>query len=95
MSEPNAPWYKSAVLRGIALIVISRILARFHIEIPGVAAGDVVDTLLDLATLGGAAYAAWARVKHPLPNLTTTQAKADAANAAPPVPPVSKTESPA
>jgi hypothetical protein len=73
------PWYKSGVLRGVAIVVVTRILARFHIQIPGVDAGDIVDTLLDLGTLAGAAYAAYSRTTKPNLPIVATQAKADAA----------------
>ena len=75
------PWYKSNVLRGVALVVVTRILARFHIQIPGVDAGEIVDTLMDLGTLAGAALAAYARVKSPNLPIVASQAKADAAAA--------------
>lgn len=82
------PWYKSGVLRGVAVVVVTRILARFHVSIPGVDAGDIVDTLLDLGTLAGAAYAAYSRTTKPNLPIVATQAKADAAAvvAASPVP---------
>jgi hypothetical protein len=73
------PWYKSQVLRGVAIVVVTRILARFHIQIPGVDAGEIVDTALDLATLGGAALVAYGRVSKPNLPIVATQAKADAA----------------
>lgn len=85
------PWYKSQVLRGVAVVVVTRILARFHIEIPGVGAGDVVDTLLDLASLAGAAYAAYGRVSSPNLPIVATQAKADAAAVVAATAPISPT----
>jgi len=73
------PWYKSQVLRGVAIVVVTRIAARFHIQIPGVDAGEVVDTLMDLGTLAGAALVAYGRVSKPNLPIVATQAKADAA----------------
>lgn len=81
MTPDNIPWYKSNVLRGIAVSLIAGILARFHITAQFAPnAGAIVDTGLDLITLGSAAFAAYSRVKHPLPAITSTQAKADIAN---------------
>jgi hypothetical protein len=88
------PWYKSQVLRGVAIVVVTRILARFHIQIPGVDAGDIVDTLMDLGTLAGAALVAYGRVSKPNLPIVASQAKADAAAVvaavSPPASPVSQ-----
>lgn len=79
----NIPWYKSHVLRGIAVSVFAQILNRFHFTAQFAPdASQIVDTILDLISLASAGYAAYARAHKPLPNLTTTQKKADAANAA-------------
>lgn len=79
---PSAiPFYKSKVLRGIAIATVSQILSRFHITAQfAPQAAPIVDTALDLLSLYFAYSAAYARVKHPLPAITSTQAKADAAN---------------
>lgn len=87
----NIPWYRSHVLRGIAVATIAQILSRFHVTAQfAPEAGAIVDTGLDLLSLASAAYAAYSRVKKPMPNITTTQAKADAANAFPLSPPPEK-----
>lgn len=85
MNAPdNIPWYKSTILRGIAIATVAQLLSRFHITAQFAPnAAVIVDTLLDLTSLYFAFSAAYARVKHPLPNIVTTQAKADKANAAP------------
>lgn len=88
------PWYKSQVLRGVAIVVVTRILARFHVAIPGVDAGEIVDTLMDLGTLAGAILVAYGRISKPNLPIVATQAKADAAAVqaavSPPVPPISQ-----
>lgn len=76
------PWYKSNVLRGLAVTTVAQILSRFHVTAqfaPNAAA--YVDTALDLISLASVAWAAYARTKHPMPAIVTTQAKADVANA--------------
>lgn len=77
-AAPGAiPWYKSNVLRAVAMVVVARILQRFHL---GGDAAEYVDTGFDLIELAAAGYAAYSRTKHPLPSITLTKAKADAAN---------------
>jgi hypothetical protein len=80
----NIPWYKSNVLRSLAVTTIAQVLSRFHVTAKfAPEAGPIVDSVLDLVSLGAVAYAAYSRTKHPTPNIVATQAKADVANAAP------------
>jgi hypothetical protein len=82
------PWYRSNVLRGILVATIAGIASRFHLTAKFAPdASQIADTLLDLVSLAGAAYAAQARVRKPMPVVTTTKAQAEAINNAP-APPV-------
>jgi hypothetical protein len=86
-----APWYRTAVFRGILVAfftgVIARVAAKFHINIAALnAIGINPDELAQMAMDGIAtmalAYALHGRATKPLPAVTLTQKKADAVNAA-------------
>lgn len=80
--QEHEVWYRSQVLRGIAIATLTQILNRFHFTAhfaPQAAA--YVDTIIDLVSFYFICSAAYARVKHPLPKVTLTQAQADRANA--------------
>jgi hypothetical protein len=90
------PWYRSNVLRSLAVSTVAQILSRFHVTAQFVPdAGAYVDTALDIISLCSLVYAGYVRSKGgPLPALVASKAKADVANAAvavaaPPAPVVS------
>lgn len=91
MADPTPtaiPWYKSAVLRGLIVIVITQTLTHFKLvsQFTSTDIGSFVDGLLSVISYLAAAYAAYSRVSKPNPTITSTQAKADAHP--PPIPPV-------
>lgn len=91
-NPPSAvPWYKTAAFRGILVIfftqAIARVAAKFHIDAaaleaiginPNVCAQIAMDGISTMAL----AYIGHGRVVKPLPQVTLTQKKADAVNAA-------------
>lgn len=93
-----APWYKSAVFRGILLILVTQAIARLHkglgidVSAFGLDANSIVDWLLDIASMAGGYYALHARVAKPLPQITLTQKAANAVNASSPAAPAQSTE---
>jgi hypothetical protein len=80
---PNSiPWWKSAVIRRLALSIAVQLVAVTHTSkyLAGVDLGALIDDLLEL---GGIAYAGWAihaRATKPMPEVVSSQAKADVAN---------------
>jgi hypothetical protein len=86
------PWYKSAVLRGILIAVLTQVLdkiqIRYHMNLSlfGLNAQDIADWVMDGISGAAITYAAHARVVKPSPVVTTTKAKADAINLQPPPP---------
>lgn len=86
---PNAiPWWKSAVIRRLALSIVVQIVAITHTSkyLAGVDLGALVDDLLELAGIAYAGWAIHARATKPMPEVVSSQTKADVANAAPPAP---------
>jgi hypothetical protein len=80
---PNAiPWYKSNVLRGLLVVVLTHTLVHYHIvsQFTPDDIGSFVDELMSLLGYAGAGLAAYARVKTPMPAVTLTKAKADSLN---------------
>ena len=87
MDEPTdtIPWYKSQVLQGILVAMITHALVRLHIAqrfAPDQVAEFVNDTL-DMLGFVYAASAAYHRVRSPLPPVAINKAAADAANTKP------------
>jgi hypothetical protein len=86
------PWYKSAVLRGILIAVLTQVLdkvqIRYHMNLSvfGLNAQDVADWAMDAITAAAVGYAAHGRVTKPSPVVTLTKAKADTINVQPPPP---------
>ena len=94
MADPDnipaaAPWYKSAVLRGILVVLFTQVLARlathFHLDSATLTALGINPDALAQMTLDGIsaaalAYAAHGRVVKPLPQVTLTQKQADLVN---------------
>jgi hypothetical protein len=78
------PWWKSQIIRRLALSIVTQILALCHLS-KYVAPADLsmlVDQLLEAAGIGYAAWAVHARATKPLPPVAISQAAADKANAA-------------
>lgn len=88
------PWYKSQVLQGLLIAVVSqgilRIKQQFGIDLTiyGIDANSGAAWLLDVISALAIAYSARARIASPLPQVTATTAQAAALNnpptAAPP-----------
>jgi hypothetical protein len=82
------PWYKSQVLRGIVLAILTQVIARiqsyYHIDMTvfGLSADNVTGWTLDVISAAAAAWAIRARAAKPNPPLVSSQAKADAATVA-------------
>jgi hypothetical protein len=77
------PWYQSRIIRRLALSIVMQIIAVTHLSarFAGANLGLLVDDLLELAGIAYAAWAAHSRLTNKaLPDLTTTQAKADIKN---------------
>src|SRR5665213_2661735 len=93
-----APWYKSAVFRGILLILVTQAIAKAHqlfgidVSAFGIDANSAADWLLEIASAAAAAYALHGRASKPLPQLTLTKKAADAVNASSPATPASSKE---
>jgi hypothetical protein len=72
----SVPWYKSAVLRGLIVIVISQglriIKDRYHIDLTlsGISADGIATWLLDIVSAVAVAYAAHGRISKPNPPIT-------------------------
>jgi len=84
------PWYKSAVLKGIIIAVLTQVLdkiqIRYHMNLSvfGLDAQVIADWAMDAISAAAMGYAAHARVVKPSPVVTLTKAKADAVNIQPP-----------
>jgi hypothetical protein len=87
-----APWYKSAVVKGLAIIfstiilkIIALVLKKYQIDLDLSALGLTPDTLADFIIVtvipGAVGYALHGRVAKGLPTLTLTKGAADTANA--------------
>lgn len=65
------PWYKSNVLRGLLMIVVSQVIAHiaqvYHVDFGLLNAANIVDWLMDLISAFGVWYAANSRISHPTP----------------------------
>lgn len=84
------PWYKSAILKGVVVLVCTQILDRlqkqFHIDfmVFGITPNDLADWVLEyVVTPAAAGYIVHARVTKPSPPVTLTKAAANAANTLP------------
>lgn len=79
----NIPWYKSAIIQGLIASLVAQALARSNLAsiITSDQAVGVINWALDGFSAAAIAYAAHARALKPIPAITTTQAKADIANA--------------
>jgi hypothetical protein len=81
------PWYQSKVLRGILVSGASQIVASLQSHGVIKIAPDIdfwVEILFQAAAIAAAAYAFYARTKHPTPPLSISKASAAATNAANP-----------
>lgn len=81
------PWYQSKVLRGILVSGVSQIVASLQSHGVIKIAPDVdfwVEIVFQAAAIVAAAYAFYARTKHPTPPLSISKASAAATNAANP-----------
>lgn len=90
------PWYKSAILKGIVTALCAQALKgvadHFHIKSDTLATlsldpNGLADWIMNVLSTAALAYAAHARVVHPVPPVTLTKASADAANFSQPVKP--------
>jgi hypothetical protein len=82
------PWYQSLVLRGIIVSGVSQIVASLQSHGVIKIAPDVdfwVEILFQAAAIVAAAYAFYARTKHPTPPLSLNRANAEATNSANPI----------
>lgn len=79
------PWYRSAVVRRLALSITVQLAAVTHTSkyLAGVDLGGLIDDVLEVAGMAYAGWAMHARVTRAMPGLTTTQAEADVANMMP------------
>lgn len=90
MSQPDPvppppaaiPWYKSNVLRGLLIVVITHTLAHYKLisQFTPTDIGIFVDDGLSVLGYLAAGFSAYARVRDPNPPITTTKAKAEAKN---------------
>lgn len=83
---PNfIPWYRSAVVRRLALSIAVQLAAVTHTSkyLAGMDLGAMIDDVLEVAGMVCAGWAIHARVTQAMPGLTTTQAQADVANTMP------------
>ena len=80
----NIPWYKSAIMQGLIASIVAQALARSNLAsvITSDEAVGIINWALDGISAAAIAYAAHARALKPIPTITTSKAKADAANAA-------------
>jgi hypothetical protein len=98
MSDPvpaAIPWYRSSVLQGLMVLVFTQLIAKlashFHIDIAeltslGINADALTQWTLDGISALAVAYATHGRLVKPLPEITSSQPKADVINAATPPP---------
>ena len=79
------PWYRSTIIRRLALSMAVQIAALTHTShyLVGVDLSVLVDDILEAAGIGYAAWAAHARLTKSMPGLTSTQSQADVANTLP------------
>lgn len=84
------PWYRSHVLRGILIIVVSQVVSRLqsklHIDISvyGFSTADLVGWMMDVISAGAAYWAFNARATKAMPTITVNKTQADAINATSP-----------
>lgn len=83
----TTPWYKSQILQGLIVAVVTQLLAHSGLaaSITPAQAVDVVNWILEGLSAAGAAYAARARVVGPVHPITGSKT-AQAAQAASPLP---------
>jgi hypothetical protein len=81
--DTHKPWYQSAAVQGILVILVSRLLARCNLSavIPTDMGIELVNDGLEALTVAGAAWIAKGRFFSPPTSLTLTKAAADVANA--------------
>lgn len=81
-APPTAiPWYQSNIYRGLMVTLLSQGLSAFKVTGSlAPQAAQIVDALFEIMSVSGVAWAAYSRAKHPIPTVTTTQAKATAIN---------------
>jgi hypothetical protein len=81
--DTHKPWYQSAAVQGIIVILVSRLLARCNLSavIPTDMGVELVNDGLEALTVAGAAWIAKGRLFSPPTTLTLTKAAADVANA--------------
>jgi hypothetical protein len=91
-----APWYKSAVLHSLIVILVTKTLTHYKIidQYTAVDVGAFADDVLNVVGYIAIAVAGIARVRSPLAPVTITQKQANAANAVA-VPEVAKPADPA
>lgn len=86
------PWYKSAVLRGLLMIlsalaikILTQVLKKYQVDLDlgllGLSADTLTDYIMDAVIPAAVGYAIHGRATKPLPAVTLTKAAADAANA--------------
>lgn len=82
-TNPNAiPWYKSQVLRYLAVIALTHTLTHYKLisQFTPDDIGGIVDGALSLLGYLATVGAAWVRIKRPVPVIVATKAKADVLN---------------
>jgi hypothetical protein len=57
------PWYLSRTIWGVLVALAAQLLARWGYELTPALQGDIVSTILDLVSAGGAGLAVFGRVK--------------------------------
>lgn len=83
------PWYKSAVLKGILIAVITQLIDKiqihYHMNLSlfGLNPQDIADWAMDAISAAAMGYAVHGRVTKPAPVVTLTKAKAEAINEQP------------
>lgn len=70
------PWYRSNTLRGLLVAATVLIAQKLGIadKVGDADAAKLVDLVMSFAEMGAMAYAAWWRVHHPSPPVTTASA---------------------
>ena len=89
------PWYKSAILRGILIAVVTQVIDKvqihYHMNLSvfGLNAQNVADWAMDAISAAAVGYAMHGRIAKPVPPVTLTKAAAEAANSQQPATPAS------
>lgn len=92
------PWWQSKVLRGILVSGASQIVASLQSHGVIKITPDIdfwAEIVFQAAAIIAAAYAFYARTKHPTPPLSLSKASAAATNAASPIPEIANATTPA